>query len=138
MQQVLADARIDRERDYHNKRFAEETRIHQGKYYSAIKHGAAHFDSLLNNLVTGATVLEYGCGDNSKIFGFADRCRSAVGIDISDFAVQQANATALERGLTNLSFEAMNAEAMTFPDAHFDVIFGRGIIHHLDLHKSFS
>jgi SAM-dependent methyltransferase len=135
---LIADSHVDREREYHNKRFTEETRLHQGKYYAAIKHGAERFDARLNGLLRGADVLEYGCGDNSKTFDFADRCRTAVGIDISDVAVQHANTRAAHEGLTNLSFEAMNAEEMTFADARFDLVYGRGIIHHLDLRKSFS
>ena len=138
MDGLNADSRIDREREYHNKRFTEETRVEQGKYYAAIKHGAARFDARLDSLMTGADVLEYGCGDNSNTFSFAHRCRSVVGIDISDVAVQHANDRAAAEGIGNLSFAAMNAEAMSFEDARFDLVYGRGIIHHLDLHKSFG
>src|SRR3546814_18316951 len=30
----------------------------------------------------------------------------------------------------------MNAEAMTFPDDSFDLVFGSGIIHHLDIDRA--
>ncbi len=32
----------------------------------------------------------------------------------------------------------MNAEAMTFQDNYFDVIYGTGILHHLELNKAFE
>src|SRR3546814_16824046 len=32
----------------------------------------------------------------------------------------------------------MNAEAMTFPDDSFDLVFGSGIIHHLDIDRAFG
>ena len=137
MNALSDEARILRERDYHNRRFTDETRVAQGKYYSAIRHGARHFASRLDGMLAGSDILEYGCGDNSTMFEIAGRCRSATGIDISDVAVQHANDQARAFNLRNTAFHVMNAEAMTFPDAHFDVVFGRGIIHHLDLHKSF-
>jgi SAM-dependent methyltransferase len=31
----------------------------------------------------------------------------------------------------------MNAEALAFPDASFDLVFGYGVIHHLDIARSF-
>src|SRR3546814_13720576 len=32
----------------------------------------------------------------------------------------------------------MNAEAMDFPDDSFDLVFGSGIIHHLDIDRAFA
>lgn len=138
MNDLTANLRIDREREYHNKRFTEETRTDQSKYYAAIEHGAARFSGRLDDLMLNADVLEYGCGNNSETFKFAHRCRSVVGIDISDVAVADANARVASEGISNLSFAAMNAEDMSFEDGRFDLVYGRGIIHHLDLEKSFS
>jgi SAM-dependent methyltransferase len=130
--------RIARERDFHNARFRDETREAQGKYYAAIKHGSRLFDERVRTLAVGADVLEYGCGNASQSCELARDARSVSGIDISEVAIEEARAKALAAGLANAVFETMNAEAMEFPDASFDLVFGRGILHHLDLDRSLS
>jgi SAM-dependent methyltransferase len=86
-------------------------------------------------------VLEYGCADGSLSLCELDlpqRCRSLTGIDISAVAIAKANAEIQYAGLTNARFMVMDAEATTFADQSFDLVFGRGILHHLDLTKCFS
>ena len=59
------------------------------------------------------------------------------GMDLSDVAVRKAAEEAARAGLSNATFRCMNAESLDFPDASFDVVFGKGIIHHLDLDRTF-
>jgi ubiquinone/menaquinone biosynthesis C-methylase UbiE len=133
-----ADARVERERQFHNDRFTDETRAAQGKYYAAIKDGAYRFDLRVRELARNADVLEFGCGNASQACDLARSARSVTGIDISDVAIEVARANADAAGLTNATFKVMNAEAMDFADGSFDLVFGRGIIHHLDLERSFK
>jgi SAM-dependent methyltransferase len=130
-------ARYEREREFHNQTFAAETRDAQGKYYAAIKHGSFAFDRRVRSAAIGADVLEYGCGVALTAFDLAGVCKSITGIDISDVAISQAQAVAMQRGIA-ATFHRMNAEALEFPDASFDLIIGRGIIHHLDLTRAFG
>lgn len=130
--------RIERERAYHNERFTEETRQAEGKFYFAIKDGATAFSDRVSELAVGARVLEYGCGNASQARALARVAKSVDGIDISDVAIAEASEIAKAEGLTNFRFQTMNAEAMTFEQGSFDLIFGRGIIHHLDLKRSFA
>lgn len=130
--------RIARERAYHNSRFSEEVRDAQGKYYASIKHGAARFDKRVRQLAEGSDILEYGCGSAIQGLELAKVARSLTGIDISDVAIDDARAGAAVCGLTNTRYETMNAEDMTFPDESFELVFGRGIIHHLDLERCFT
>jgi SAM-dependent methyltransferase len=60
-----------------------------------------------------------------------------VGIDISPVAVEQASAQASALGLS-ITFLEMNAEALTFDAGAFDGVCGSGILHHLDLGRSFA
>src|SRR3546814_2369311 len=69
---------------------------------------------------------------------FATTARTATGIDISDVAIEKGRERARQKGFTNVRLEAMNAEAMTFPDDSFDLVFGSGIIHHLDIDRAFG
>ena len=134
---------IEREREFHNDRFSqnEDPRAHLDRWYVAIRRGAEEQDRLVTKLSRGATVLEYGCSDGGLSLhqlGLPDLAKRFEGIDISDVAIAKANQALLERGYRNGSFRVMNAEAMDYEDDTFDVIFGRGIIHHLNLTACFS
>lgn len=131
-------ARIDREREFHNGRFTEEVREAQGKYYASIKDGSVAFDRRVAELARDADVLEYGCGAAIQGLALARTARTLTGIDISDVAIADAEAAAEAQGLANTRYLVMNAEEMTFPDGSFDLVFGRGIVHHLDLERCFA
>ncbi len=132
------DARIERERQFHDERYGDETRHAQGKYYAAIKDGARLFDERVRELAAGADVLELGCGNASQVCELAREASSVSGVDISDVAVADARTRAKAAGVSNAAFETMNAEALTFADGSFDLVFGRGIIHHLELGRCFE
>lgn len=132
----VAEDRIERERAYHNERFRDESRLAQGKYYRAIRDGAERFTNRVIEKAANADVLEYGCGNCSQARSLATTSRSICGIDISDVAIEEARAGA--DGVSNMRFEVMNAEALEFADDSFDLVFGRGIVHHLDLNKCFA
>lgn len=134
---------VDRERDFHNERFAQaqDPRKHLDKWYWSIRHGAVQQDAQVKRLSVGADVLEYGCstgGWSLDALNLPEICRSLTGIDISDVAVDRANEHASELAASNARFVAMNAEAMEFADESFDLVYGRGIIHHLDLDRCFT
>jgi SAM-dependent methyltransferase len=123
------------EREYHNRRFSSEDndREAQSKYYWAVTDG---WESYLNTVLersVGADVLEYGCSIGSLTPRIASRAKSVVGIDISDVAIERARANC-QSG--NARFEVMDAMNMGFAADSFDLVFGSGIIHHLDIRRS--
>ncbi|MFN3744565.1 MAG: methyltransferase domain-containing protein [Hyphomicrobiaceae bacterium] len=134
---------VDRERAFHNARFAQKVdpRHFLDKWYRTIQHGAEAQNQLVLRLSPGKDVLEYGCAggelsvDHLELPSIA---RTLTGIDISDVAIAKAAASAKAAGYDNCTFLAMNAEAMAFPQGSFDVVFGRGIIHHLDLDRAYG
>jgi SAM-dependent methyltransferase len=132
------DSLVERERTYHNERFAEETRHAQAKYYRAILDCETEYDRLLEVHSRGATVLDYGCGTGEIALRVAPAAGWVHGIDISDVAIDRANAEALALGIANASFEVADAHATPFPDRSFDLVFGSGIIHHLDTRRSLT
>ena len=134
----VAEARLKRERDFHNARFEHDDRDAQLKYYDAIGDCFGDYGARVNELAVGADILEYGCAYGGNTLRLAETARTATGIDISDVAIEQGRLQARERGLANVHLEAMNAEAMTFPDASFDLVFGSGILHHLDIDKAYA
>lgn len=131
-------ARLARERDFHNARFEHDDREAQLKYYDAIADCFRDYWARVRQLAAGADILEYGCAYGENAMRLAATARSATGIDISDVAVEMGRERARQRGLANVRLEAMNAEAMTFPDSRFDLVFGSGIIHHLDIDRAFA
>jgi SAM-dependent methyltransferase len=92
----------------------------------------------LGEVPPGARVLEYGCGTGSAAFDLAARGIDVLGIDISPVAIATAEGEALTRGVGERTrFAVMNAEALDLPDRSVDVVCGSGVLHHLDLTRSF-
>jgi SAM-dependent methyltransferase len=127
---------VEREREYHNLRFTEETRDAQDKYYFALRDCDAKYERLILERARDAVVLDYGCAKGEWALKIAPVAKQVHGIDISDVAIDAARAEAARLGLGHAHFDAMDAHKMTFPDNTFDLVFGLGIIHHLDTRLS--
>jgi 2-polyprenyl-3-methyl-5-hydroxy-6-metoxy-1,4-benzoquinol methylase len=84
--------------------------------------------------VAGKKVLDIGCGFGEKSLYLAKMGAQVNGIDISNKYVESAKDSAEKIALSGrCDFEVMDAHHLEFPDNHFDLVVGRGIIHHLDL-----
>lgn len=132
------DARIRRERAFHEAPFAHDGRDAQLKYYDAIGDCFEDYGARVAELARGADILEYGCAYGANLRRLAATARSATGIDISDVAIEKGRKQARAAGLHNVHLHAMDAERMSFADDSFDLIFGSGIIHHLDIGHSLA
>jgi ubiquinone/menaquinone biosynthesis C-methylase UbiE len=137
----VPDTSKERERAFHDELYAQSSweqgpRAATLKYYSAVKHNRQHFRDLVAQYGAGKSILEIGCGDGGYAFDFAPTAKRVCGIDISDVGVEAARRKAEELGLHNMEFHVMEVEAMDYPDATFDVVYGSGILHHLNLDRS--
>jgi SAM-dependent methyltransferase len=122
--------RLETEREFHNNRFkGGDNRQAQLKYYWAVARGAELYALKVKELAKDADVLEYGCGALPHSLHLIKSARSIDAIDISDEAIKTA---ALENSAPNLRLSVMDAMNMSFPDESFDLVFGSGIVHHLD------
>jgi SAM-dependent methyltransferase len=133
---VTTDSRLERERAYHDRRYADDPRVRVARFYDAANAGERAYGSHIGGAGPGTRVLEYGCGTGSAAFELAERGAEVTGIDISPVAVERAATAAAERGL-DIRFEVMDAEALDLPDGTFDLVCGSGILHHLDLARCF-
>lgn len=106
------------------------------KYYSAVRNNRQEFLDMIGEHARGKCILEIGCGEGGYCFEYQKIAEHVSGIDISDVAVASANRKAAEAGFTNMSFETMDVEAMRFPAESFDVVYGAGILHHLNIDRS--
>jgi len=134
------NARLEREREFHDRAYAEDLRAPARRFYAVTGALARWYRGTLSAHAQGARVLEYGCGPGSRAFdlvrGGASR---VVGIDISPVAIEQATERGRAEGLADqLEFRVMDAEQLEFPDASFDMVCGSGILHHLDLTRAYA
>lgn len=133
----MDNERIKREQEFHNQIFSDNTRIVTKKFYSVFYLIENRYVSKLQDLCQGKKVLEYGCGEGSTAYQLAAQKALVTGIDISDYAIEQALAKAQQMDLT-IDFKQMNAEALAFEPGTFDLICGSGILHHLDVTKAYA
>lgn len=101
-------------------------------------NGGAFTDRLLDDaqIRSGQLALDVGCGSGDISFRLAERVGSAgrvIGIDLNNDALERAEAQALERGITNVSF--LQANLHTLPESirqpHFDVVTCRRVLMYL-------
>jgi 2-polyprenyl-3-methyl-5-hydroxy-6-metoxy-1,4-benzoquinol methylase len=76
----------------------------------------------------GKRLLDVGCGLGNDLARFAKGGAHVTGVDLAPKAVELARNNFLQRGLTG-HFELMNGEALTFPDASFDVVYCHTVLH---------
>lgn len=126
--------RLEAEREFHDRRFRDgDQRQDQLKYYWAVEDGAAEFAGMVAQQAVGADVLEYGCGLGTRAGELASGARSFHGIDISEAAIRHVRAGS---SAPNVTFSVMDAMSLDFPDRTFDLVYGSGIVHHLDTELS--
>jgi SAM-dependent methyltransferase len=133
------NGRLDREREFHDRAFAEDVRSSAKRFYAVTGGMLAWYEGALSALAPGARVLEYGCGPGSQAFHLARHGAHVVGIDISPVAIEKA----AERGRAEdleerLEFRVLDAENLDLPDGSFDVVCGSGILHHLELSRAYG
>ncbi len=133
--------RLEREAAFHDHSFSTDLRVEEvDKYYAVAKRSYdCYYKQVLQN-AAGKRVLEYGCGTGSSAFEIIKHgAREVVGIDISPVAIELSQKKAREENVEDRTqFLVMNAEKLEFPDNSFDLVCGIGILHHLDLERSYS
>ena len=97
-----------REKEFHDKIFAEKTRARVAPFYSLVTR-------------------------SRKAYLLAKNGAEVIGIDISEEAIRQSRDRAHALGLDDIEFHEMSAQALQFEPGSFDVVCGSGILHHLDL-----
>jgi len=89
--------------------------------------------SLLGSL-KGKRLLDYGAGDGWNTVCFAKAGAKVWAIDISQKSIELTRKKAAANGVAgSVVAEVRDACRTRFPSAMFDVIYGGGILHHLDV-----
>ncbi len=80
-------------------------------------------------------VLDLGCGAGEASVYFALKGAKVSGIDISRETLMVARKLAEAHGV-EVDLKKMRAENLEFEDESFDVVYGYGVLHHIDLPSS--
>ena len=129
------DARLLEEAHFHDRSFAGAGTAGTPWAYASAGPVQDRYHALITAYGgPGRHVLELGSGLGSVALRLAAGGARVLGIDISPEAIRKARNRARTDPLTtDVSFELMDAERLSLPDAHFDLVVGHAILHHLDL-----
>lgn len=131
-------SRLEREAAFHDQTAEDETREPAAKFYAATRTSHDFYIDTIRNYARGGDVLDYGCGTGERTCTIARSGAHVIGIDISSGAIAVAAQKVREAHLEDrIELRVMNAEALEFADASFDVVCGTSILHHLDLDASY-
>lgn len=83
----------------------------------------------------GRRVLELGCGAGEGSVYFAIQGAQAIATDISSGMVAVVDRVAEKYGV-RVQAHRMTAETIEYPDQSFDVVYGNGVLHHVDFQKA--
>ena len=130
---ALSDTNL-RERKFHNELHSSGKERAQNKFYKALYNLNKDFINLIKVNAKSVDVLDYGCGSGNfakEVSLFEPKKITAV--DISEQAIKRAK-DKLEN--PKINFKVDNCENLSLESNTFDIAYGSGILHHLDLKKS--
>jgi SAM-dependent methyltransferase len=133
----MTEDRIRQEQAFHDERFGGggETRERAWKFYSINRRMNEYYVDLVSRHCRGKRLLEYGCGTGGNSAVWVDLGADVTGIDISAAGIEKAKERAAGDGF-DARYHVMDAERTEFDDDSFDVVVGRGVLHHLKIDRS--
>jgi SAM-dependent methyltransferase len=127
-----------REKEFHNKLQSKSEVRFENIFYKALYNMYEDFSTYTSEKAKNKIVLDYGCGVGSITQKVATLNPSKLfGIDISEVSINKAIEDAKKLNL-KIDYSVDNCEKTKFEAETFDLVFGSGILHHLNLEKSVS
>jgi len=131
----LTDTNI-REKDFHNKLQSGAGGRLENIFYKALFNLKKDFFIYLKKNTKNKVVLDYGCGVGVVTEKMTDQKPSRIiGIDISDISINKAIQSAKKLNL-DIEYIVDNCENSKLDSNTFDIIYGSGILHHLNIKNS--
>ena len=129
-----------REKKFHNQlHLSEESnRKSQNKFYKALFTLYKDFLKKIKIETNNKNILDFGCGTGNfaeKVANFNPK--KIVAVDISEEAIKKAKDKS-KITLEKIEYRVENCENLKLNSNCFDLAYGSGILHHLDLYKSLS
>ena len=125
-----------REKEFHDELHILNKKRFQNKFYKAVYNLNEDFFDILKTKVQSKDVLDYGCGIGNvaeKVINF--KPKKLVAIDISGEAIKKAKSETKSEE-SKIDYRVENCENSNLTSDAFDIIYGSGILHHLNLNKS--
>ena len=85
--------------------------------------------------LAGKRILDLGAGAGEASIYFASHGAHVTALDISSRQLDVLNEAARLRGVA-IDTLAVPAEELPFPDGHFDLVYGDGVLHHVDMQRA--
>jgi|TARA_B110001452_G_scaffold250702_1_gene239159 ubiquinone/menaquinone biosynthesis C-methylase UbiE len=127
-----------REKKFHNELQSKSTGRFENIFYKAIINAWEDFYKYLKLNANNSEILDYGCGVGPIIEKVIDyNPKKIVGIDISDISISKAKKK-LHNHEDKISLLVDNCEKTKFSDNKFNIVYGLGILHHLQLSQSIN
>ena len=124
-----------REKNFHNKLQSKEGERFENTFYKAIYNSSEDFFTYLEHNAKNSEILDYGCGIGSfieKVIKYNPK--KIIGIDISEVSINKAKKKAEELKI-NVNYKVDNCEKTSFDNNSFDIVYGTGILHHLQIER---
>jgi ubiquinone/menaquinone biosynthesis C-methylase UbiE len=144
-QNVVLDERQRREREYHIE-FSRRNydKIAQPVLLDVIEPGLRRpwngywtaYDFLMAENLSGKRVLVPGCGFGEDAIRLAKLRAEVYAFDLSPELLEIARQRAATMAITGIHFEVMAAEALTYNDNFFDLVYFNDILHHVNIRKA--
>tara|TARA_B100000780_G_scaffold256755_1_gene206167 strand:+ start:591 stop:1334 length:744 start_codon:yes stop_codon:yes gene_type:complete len=127
-----------REKKFHNKLQSKSKGRFENIFYKALYNMYEDFGTYISEKSKNKIVLDYGCGVGSVTQKIATLNPSKLfGIDISEISIDKAIKEAKNLNL-QIDYSVDNCEETKFETETFNLVYGSGILHHLDLKKSIN
>ncbi len=127
-----------REKKFHNELHSVKGSRKENIFYKAVYNLYEDFYEFLNNNCKDKFVLDFGCGVGSITEQIAKQKPSKIiGADISNISIEKAKKRASEINL-DIDYRIENCEKSSFDSNSFDLIYGTGILHHLNLKNAIT
>ena len=125
-----------REKKFHNKLHSSGSERSESVFYKALHNLYEDFFYFLKNKSQNKNVLDFGCGIGSyteRVLTFNPLKITA--IDISEKAINIAKDKKNNKE-DKIDYRVENCENTKLNSNEYDLIYGAGILHHLNLNKS--
>ena len=124
-----------REKNFHNELQSRPKGRFENIFYKAIANVWDDFYERLKKDSRNAEVLDYGCGVGPSIIEVSNyKPKKVIGIDISEISIKKAKDKTKYLG-SMVELKVDNCEKTSFENNRFDLVYGHGILHHLEFSK---